>query len=69
MVGPDRARGMFQLTLDAMRLLEGLIAEEAIDCDFAHRGAVTLAASRATSGPGAESAGSFARSWVTRPSC
>ena len=44
MVGPDRARRMFQLTLDAMRMLEGLISEEGIACDFANCGAVTLAA-------------------------
>ena len=44
MVGPDRARRMFQLTLDAMRLLEGLIAEEGIACDFTPCGALTLAA-------------------------
>ena len=34
MVGPDRARRMFQLTLDAMQLLARLIAEEEIACDF-----------------------------------
>jgi glycine/D-amino acid oxidase-like deaminating enzyme len=35
---------MFQLTLDAMRLLEGLITEERIACEFTHSGALTLAA-------------------------
>ncbi len=60
MVGPDRARGMFQLTLDAMRLLEGLIAEEGIDCDFAHCGAVTLAAKPGHL-PGLEQSGRFLR--------
>lgn len=44
MVGATRARHMFQLTLDAMRLLEGLILAEGIDCDFSHCGALTLAA-------------------------
>lgn len=44
MVGPDRARRMFQLTLDAMQLLAQLIAEEGIDCDFTRSGALTLAA-------------------------
>ena len=44
MVGATRARHMFQLTLDAMHLLEGLIADEQIDCDFYHCGALTLAA-------------------------
>jgi len=44
MVGAPRARHMFQLTLDAMQLLEGLISEEGIDCDFSHCGALTLAA-------------------------
>ena len=44
MVGPDRARRMFQLTLDAMQLLERLIAEEGIACDFTRCGALTLAA-------------------------
>lgn len=44
MVGPVRARGMFHLTLDAIRHLENLIAEEGIACDFARTGALTLAA-------------------------
>src|SRR5688500_13285445 len=44
MVGAGRAKGMFQLTLDAMQLLERLIAEEQIECDFSHCGALTLAA-------------------------
>ncbi|HEY5939245.1 MAG TPA: FAD-dependent oxidoreductase [Gemmatimonadales bacterium] len=44
MVGPDRARRMFQLTLDAMQLLAQLIAEEEIACDFTRSGALTLAA-------------------------
>ncbi len=44
MVGGERARRMFQLTLEAMRLLERLISEEGIDCDFSHCGALTLAA-------------------------
>jgi glycine/D-amino acid oxidase-like deaminating enzyme len=46
MVGSDRARRMFQLTLDAMRLLERTINEEAIACDFSRCGALTLAAKR-----------------------
>ena len=44
MVGATRAKHMFQLTLDAMQLLERLISEEGIDCDFSHCGALTLAA-------------------------
>ena len=44
MVGPERARRMFQLTLEAMQLLERLIDEEGIACDFTRCGAVTLAA-------------------------
>src|SRR5215210_6499085 len=44
MVGPGRAREMVQLTLEAMQLLESLIAEETIECDFIHCGALTLAA-------------------------
>lgn len=44
MVGAGRAKEMFQLTLDAMQLLERLIAEERIECDFSHCGALTLAA-------------------------
>ena len=44
MVGASRARHMFQLTLDAMQLLENLISEEKIQCDFSHCGALTLAA-------------------------
>jgi glycine/D-amino acid oxidase-like deaminating enzyme len=43
-LGSERAARMFQLTLEAMRSLEQLITEEAIACDFAHSGAVTLAA-------------------------
>ena len=46
MVGSDRAKRMFQLTLEAMRLLERLISEEKIACDFSHCGALTLAAKR-----------------------
>jgi len=44
MVGPERARRMFQLTLEAIQLLERLTAEEGIACDFNRCGAVTLAA-------------------------
>ena len=44
MVGPERARRMFELSLEAVRFLEGLIAEEGIACDFVRCGAVTLAA-------------------------
>ncbi len=44
MVGGERAKRMFHLTLDAMRLVERLIAEEHIDCDFSRCGALTLAA-------------------------
>ncbi|MEO8089020.1 MAG: FAD-binding oxidoreductase [Gemmatimonadales bacterium] len=44
MVGPERARRMFQLTLDAMQLLARLIDEEGIACDFTRCGALTLAA-------------------------
>jgi glycine/D-amino acid oxidase-like deaminating enzyme len=43
-LGSERAARMFQLSLEAMRFLEQLITEEAIACDFAHSGAVTLAA-------------------------
>jgi len=60
MVGPDRARRMFQLTLDAMRLLEGLITEEGIACDFTRSGALTLAAKPAHL-PGLEQSGRFLR--------
>ena len=44
MVGPARARSMFELSLEAVRFLERLIAEEEIACGFARCGAVTLAA-------------------------
>jgi glycine/D-amino acid oxidase-like deaminating enzyme len=44
MVGAERASRMFQLSLEAMRFLERLIAEEGIACDFVRCGAVTLAA-------------------------
>jgi glycine/D-amino acid oxidase-like deaminating enzyme len=43
-VGPERAAGMFRLTLDAMRYVENLVQEERIECDFARSGALTLAA-------------------------
>jgi glycine/D-amino acid oxidase-like deaminating enzyme len=43
-LGSERAARMFQLSLEAMRFLEQLITDETIDCDFAHSGAVTLAA-------------------------
>jgi glycine/D-amino acid oxidase-like deaminating enzyme len=43
-VGSERAARMFQLTLDAIRFLEKLVAEEAIACDLVQCGAVTLAA-------------------------
>jgi glycine/D-amino acid oxidase-like deaminating enzyme len=43
-LGSDRAMRMFQLTLEAIRYLESLISEEAIQCDFVRSGAVTLAA-------------------------
>src|SRR5687767_13213484 len=46
MVGSDRAKRMFQLTLDAMRFLERSIVEEEIACDFSRCGALTLAAKR-----------------------
>ena len=60
MVGPDRARRMFQLTLDAMQLLERLIAEEGIVCDFTRCGALTLAAKPGHL-PGLEQSGRFLR--------
>ncbi len=44
MVGTERARHMYQLTLEAMQLLERLISEEGIHCDFSRCGALTLAA-------------------------
>jgi glycine/D-amino acid oxidase-like deaminating enzyme len=44
MVGADRASRMFELSLEAMRYLERLVAEEQIACDFIRCGAVTLAA-------------------------
>jgi glycine/D-amino acid oxidase-like deaminating enzyme len=42
--GAERARALFAASLEAIGFLEGLIAEEAIDCGYARRGAVTLAA-------------------------
>src|SRR3954471_5198787 len=44
MLGPERARSMFELSLEAIAYVERLIREEAIECDFARSGAVTLAA-------------------------
>jgi glycine/D-amino acid oxidase-like deaminating enzyme len=43
-LGSERASRMFELTLEAIRFLENLIAEEPIACDFVRCGAVTLAA-------------------------
>jgi glycine/D-amino acid oxidase-like deaminating enzyme len=43
-LGPERAREMFRLSLDAIRFLADLIAQEHIECDFTRCGAVTLAA-------------------------
>jgi glycine/D-amino acid oxidase-like deaminating enzyme len=43
-LGSARAARMFRLTLDAIRFLEDLVAEEAIACDLVRCGAVTLAA-------------------------
>jgi glycine/D-amino acid oxidase-like deaminating enzyme len=43
-LGAARAGSMFQLSLEAMRLLADVISEEAISCDFNRCGAVTLAA-------------------------
>jgi glycine/D-amino acid oxidase-like deaminating enzyme len=42
--GAGRARALFGASLEAIDCLEGLIAEESIDCDYTRRGAVTLAA-------------------------
>jgi len=44
MVGVARARSMFELSLEAIRYLDRVIADEAIACDFTRCGAVTLAA-------------------------
>ena len=60
MVGSDRAKRMFQLTLDAIRLLERLISEEGIACDFSHCGALTLAAKQSHM-PGLEQSADFLR--------
>jgi glycine/D-amino acid oxidase-like deaminating enzyme len=60
MVGPDRARRMFQLTLEAMRVLERLIGEESIGCDYTRCGALTLAAKPGHL-PGLEQSGRFLR--------
>src|SRR3954468_1790588 len=43
-LGPERAAGMFRLTLDAIEHVAALIRDERIDCDFVRCGAVTLAA-------------------------
>lgn len=42
--GAERARALFEDSMRAIGFLEGLIAEEAIDCGYARGGAVTLAA-------------------------
>ncbi len=42
-VGSARARQLFGWSLEAVRLLEGVVAEEAIACDYARCGAISLA--------------------------
>jgi glycine/D-amino acid oxidase-like deaminating enzyme len=42
--GPDRARALFAASLEAIDCVERLVADEAMDCGFARRGAITLAA-------------------------
>jgi glycine/D-amino acid oxidase-like deaminating enzyme len=42
--GAERARALFAVSIEAIGFLERLIADEAIDCGYARRGAVTLAA-------------------------
>jgi glycine/D-amino acid oxidase-like deaminating enzyme len=59
-LGAERAARMFQLSLEAMRYLASLIAEEDISCDFSRCGAVTLAA-KASHMPGLEQSGRFMR--------
>jgi glycine/D-amino acid oxidase-like deaminating enzyme len=51
---------MFQLSLEAIRFLQGLIAEEGIACDFVRCGAATLAAKPGHL-PGLEQSGRFLR--------
>ncbi len=41
--GGERARALFADSVTAIRFLEDLIAEEAIDCGYSRRGALTLA--------------------------
>ena len=43
-LGPERAAGMFRLTLEAIEYVAALIRDERIDCNFVRCGAVTLAA-------------------------
>jgi glycine/D-amino acid oxidase-like deaminating enzyme len=43
-LGSDRARRMFELSLEAIGYVQSLIRQEAIECDFVRCGAVTLAA-------------------------
>jgi glycine/D-amino acid oxidase-like deaminating enzyme len=59
-LGSERATRMFQLTLEAIRFLEDLVAEEEIACDLVRCGAVTLAAKPAHL-PGLEASGRFLR--------
>jgi len=59
-LGCERATRMFQLTLEAIRFLKDLVAEEEIACDLVRCGAVTLAAKPAHL-PGLEERGRFLR--------
>jgi len=42
--GPEAARGLFQLSLDAVNFVEQLVREEGIACDFHRPGWISLAA-------------------------
>jgi glycine/D-amino acid oxidase-like deaminating enzyme len=59
-LGSKRAARMFQLTLEAIQYVAGLIGAEAIDCDFARCGALTLAAKPGHL-PGLAASGRFLR--------
>jgi glycine/D-amino acid oxidase-like deaminating enzyme len=43
-LGLAAARRLFEISLEAVRFLEGVIAEEAIDCDYTRCGSLSLAA-------------------------
>jgi glycine/D-amino acid oxidase-like deaminating enzyme len=65
-LGAERAAGMFRLSLDAIKYVESLIAEEGINCDFVRCGALSLAA-KPSHIPALEASSRFLREQLDYP--